>query len=85
MKAYDEAIGFIAGGPSVRRVANFQASPKTRARGELLIRKEKTDGLTPREKSELDDFMALEHLMRLAKARARGRVDSVSPMTTVKS
>lgn len=74
MKAYAEAIEFIAGGPSVRRVADFQASPKTKARVELLIRKEKNDGLTPGEKSELDDFLALEHLMRLAKARARGRL-----------
>lgn len=74
MKAYDEVIEFIASGPSVRSVADFQASPETKARVELLIRKEKNDGLTPGEKSELDDFMALEHLMRLAKARARGRL-----------
>jgi len=77
MKAYDEVIEFIAGGPSVRRVADFQASPETKARVEWLIRKEKTDGLTAAEKTELDDFMALEHLMRLAKARARGLLQNV--------
>ena len=70
MKAHEEVIEFIAGGPSIRSVADFQASPAAKARVELLIRKEKNDGLTPGEKSELDDFMALEHLMRLAKARA---------------
>jgi hypothetical protein len=70
MKAHEEVIEFIAGGPSVRSVADFQASPAAKARVESLIRKEKNDGLTPGEKSELDDFMALEHLMRLAKARA---------------
>jgi hypothetical protein len=74
MKAHEEVIEFIAGGPSVRRVADFEASPTAKARVELLIRKEKNDGLTPSEKSELDDFMALEHLMRLAKARARGHL-----------
>jgi hypothetical protein len=74
VQACDEAIEFIVGGPSGRRVADFQASPKTKARVEPLIRKEKTDGLTPGGKSELDDFMALEHLMRLAKARARRRL-----------
>lgn len=74
MKAYDEVIEFIAGGPSVRNVADFQASPEAKARVELLIRKEKAGGLTPAEKSEMDDFMALEHLMRMAKARARGRL-----------
>jgi hypothetical protein len=36
-----------------------------------LIHKEKTIGLTPDESSELDHFMKLEHLMRLAKARAK--------------
>jgi hypothetical protein len=74
MKAHEEVIEFIAGGPSVRNVAEFQASPETKARVEFLIRKEKNDGLTPGEKSELDDFMALEHIMRLAKARAHGRL-----------
>lgn len=74
MKAHEEVIEFIAGGPSVRSVAGFQASAEAKSRVELLIRKEKTDGLTPAEKSELDDFMALEHIMRLAKAKARGHL-----------
>jgi hypothetical protein len=74
MKAHDEIIEFIAGGPSVRRVADFQASPEAKARVEDLIRKEKTDGLTPGEKAELDDYMTLEHIMRLAKAKAHGHL-----------
>jgi hypothetical protein len=55
-------------------VADFQASPEAKARVEDLIRKEKNDGLPPDEKSELDDFMTLEHIMRLAKAKARGHL-----------
>ena len=74
MKAHDEIVEFIAAGPSARSVANFQASPETQARVAFLIRKEKTDGLTPGEKSELDDYMTLEHIMRLAKAKARGHL-----------
>ena len=74
MKAHDEVIEFIAGGPSIRNVADFRASPEAKARVEWLIRKEKNDGLTPEEKSELDDFMTLEHIMRLAKAKARGHL-----------
>ena len=74
MKAHDEIIEFIAGGPSARRVADFQASPEAKARVGDLIRKEKTDGLTPGEKAELDDYMTLEHIMRLAKAKARGHL-----------
>lgn len=36
-----------------------------------LIRREKTVGLSPDEKAELDHYMQLGYLMRLAKARAR--------------
>ena len=71
MKAHEEIIKFIAAGPSVSNLASFKASPETQQRVESLIRKEKTDGLTPDEKLELDDFMQLEHLMTLVKARAR--------------
>lgn len=35
-----------------------------------LLQREKTDNLSPEEKSELEDYLQLEHLMRLAKARA---------------
>jgi hypothetical protein len=34
-----------------------------------LIEKEKTTGLSPEEAAELDDYLSLEHLGRLAKAR----------------
>ena len=44
---------------------------ETRERVHELIRKEKDTGLLPDEASELDDYMRLEHLMRMAKARAR--------------
>jgi len=39
-----------------------------------LIHKEKTTGLSDEEASELDHFLKLEHLMRLAKACARTRL-----------
>jgi len=35
------------------------------------LAREKEGELSPAEKSELDHYMQLEHLMRLAKARAR--------------
>jgi hypothetical protein len=52
----------------------FQPSQETKARVLELIRKEKDSGLLPEETSELDDYLKLEHLMRLAKAKARSRV-----------
>jgi len=70
-KAFEEIVGFVAAGASREEVLRFRASDVTRARVEELIRKEKGEGLLPEEISELDDYLRLEHLMRMAKARAR--------------
>lgn len=69
--AYDEIIDFIAAGTTPDSVARFEPSQSTKDHVADLIHKEKTAGLTPEESSELEDFMNLEHLMRMAKARAR--------------
>jgi hypothetical protein len=69
-KAYEELVDFIATGTTPQSVAGFRASAETRARVDELVRKEKSGGLLPEEKAELNDYMQLEHLMRLAKARA---------------
>lgn len=66
----DEIADFIAennpGG-----VLAFHPSAETKDRLAVLISREKTTVLSPDEKSELDFCMLLEHLMRMAKARAR--------------
>jgi hypothetical protein len=71
IRAYDEIVEFIAGGTTSDAVARFEASQQTKDLVADLIHKEKASGLTPEESSELDHFLKLEHLMRLAKARAR--------------
>ncbi|NLS93752.1 MAG: hypothetical protein GXX96_16450 [Planctomycetaceae bacterium] len=70
-RAYDEIVEFIAGGTTPESVARFEPSQRTKDYVADLIHKEKTAGLASDELSELDHFMKLEHLMRLAKARAR--------------
>ena len=69
-KAYEEVIDFIAAS-SPRAVADFRPSEEARARVAGLIGREKGDGLSAEETSELEHYLQLEHLMRLAKARAR--------------
>lgn len=71
VKAYEEVIEFIAGGTSPGSVIAFRPSEAAKKRVADLLHKEKTSALSPDEKSELDHYMQLEHLMRLAKARAR--------------
>jgi hypothetical protein len=71
IRAYEELVESIAAGTSPSSVATFEASDATKQRVEELIQREKTTGLTPDETTELDSYVQLEHLMRLAKARAR--------------
>ncbi len=70
-KAYEEVIDFIAAGNTPEAVVAFRPSEATRARVADLLAREKGEGLNTEEKSELDHYAQLEHLMRLAKARAR--------------
>ncbi len=71
IRAYEEIVDFIASGTSPDDVIDFQPSEATTQRVAELIHREKTTGLSPEEKSELDHYMELEHIMRLAKAKAR--------------
>ena len=69
--AYFEIIEFIAAGTSSEGVAHFQPSPEAQKRLADLIEREKEGGLPPDERAELDHFMELEHILRMAKAKAR--------------
>jgi hypothetical protein len=73
IRAYEEIVDFIACGATRDAVAQYEASQVTKDRVADLIRREKTSGLSPDEASELEHFVNLEHVIRLAKARARGR------------
>lgn len=74
LRAYEEIIEFIAAGTSPQNVVAFRPSERAKERVADLIHREKTDSLSPDEKSELDHYLQLEHLMRLAKARARRHI-----------
>jgi hypothetical protein len=51
-------------------VANFRPSAAAQARVSELIEREK-EWLSPEETAELEHFLELEHILRMAKARAR--------------
>ena len=70
-RVYEEIIDFIASGTSSDQVAEFRPSDTVQERVEELLRREKADGLTPEDSAELSHYLQLEHLMRMAKARAR--------------
>ncbi len=73
-RVYQEIIDFIAAGSRPDDVAAFQPSDQAKERVADLLSRQKASGLTPEEASELAHYLHLEHLMRLAKARARRHI-----------
>jgi hypothetical protein len=67
-KVYDEVIEFIVSSP--QNVIAFRPSEEAKARVADLIFREKTEGLSEDEKSELDLCLQIEYLLRVAKVRA---------------
>jgi hypothetical protein len=69
--AYFEIVEFIAAGTTPESVVSFRPSPEAQLRLAELIEREKDGGLSLEEKAEVDHFMELEHILRMAKAKAR--------------
>jgi len=74
IRAYEEIAELIAAGGGPQAVVAYQASESTRQRVADLIAREKAGEISDDERSELDRYMQLEHVMRLAKARAEARL-----------
>ena len=70
---FDEFAEFVAG-LQPNEVVAFKPSAQASARYEWLVEQEKARSLTSEERSELDNFEVLEHIMRRAKAKARLRL-----------
>ena len=68
---YLEIVDFIAAGTTPETVMDFHPSREAQQRLALLIEREKAGSVSPEEKAEIDHFMELEHILRMAKARAR--------------
>lgn len=72
--AYDELVDFIASGTTPQSVIDHRPSEETKNRVLDLIHRQKTTELLPDEEAELNHYLHIEHVMRLAKARARQRL-----------
>lgn len=71
---YDELAYFLAS-LSPRRVLAYKASPKAQTRVNELLEKNKTTGLTDEESAEMERYMTVEHIVRLAKAKALQKIN----------
>jgi len=73
-KVYEPMIDFIVSGMPPEKIIAFRPPKSSMNRLEVLIAKKKEEALTKEESSELDHYLFLEHIFRLAKARARKKL-----------
>jgi hypothetical protein len=71
---YDELAIFLAG-LSPKKVLAYKASEKAQRRVTQLLEKNKTIGLNSEEQAEMDRYMTVEHIVRLAKAKALQKIN----------
>jgi len=70
-KSYEEIIDFIASGTTPEAVVAFRPSEIVRQRIAELVERSSDGNISTEEQSELEDYLQLEHIMIMAKARAR--------------
>jgi hypothetical protein len=64
-------VDFIVSGTTPEAIIRFRPSSEASRRLGDLMDREKEGALSEEEKTELDHCLHLEHLMRMAKAKAR--------------
>jgi len=69
-KSYEEIIDFIAAGTTPEAVVAFRPSESVQQRVAELVERSKDGSISAEDQSELEDLQ-LEHIMIMAKARAR--------------
>ncbi len=70
MKIYEELANFIANAVGSEKLEAFKPSKSISRRVEGLTQKHKDGTLSDSERDELDHYVKLEHVMRMAKARS---------------
>ncbi len=71
MKPFAELIEFIVDNVSPEKMLSFRASEDSHDRFYELVEKEKTGTISENERREIDQFLILEHIVRMAKARVK--------------
>ncbi|PHI19400.1 hypothetical protein CEQ90_12840 [Lewinellaceae bacterium SD302] len=66
----NKVVKLLASAPSAEAIIDFRPSEEEQSRFDYLIKKKKTEGLTPDETREADNFLMAEHMIRMAKLYA---------------
>jgi hypothetical protein len=65
-----EVLEFLASLPTPEEILALRPSPALQSRVDLLLEKNRATGLSSAEEAEWEQYQYLEHLVRLAKAKA---------------
>ena len=69
-----EILEFFSKLPSLEEILDLHASSAFQKRIDFLLEKNRETGLSPDEKEEWQRYSRVEHLVRMAKARAYGKL-----------
>ena len=70
-RVFDEIIDFITSIPQPQQILNYKLSKSTQNRLDDLLEKKRNEQLNNNELHELDQFIMTEHIMRIAKIKAK--------------
>ncbi|WP_428667594.1 hypothetical protein [Runella sp.] len=70
-RAFDEIIDFITSIPKPEQVLEYKPSLAAQQRLEMLLEKKRNGHVSEEESHELEQYMMIEHLMRVAKKKAK--------------
>lgn len=73
MKPFEEIVKFIADAAGPEKLGAFKPSSAAEKRVAVLLAKQQQESLSASEREELQLFVQLDHVMSLAKAKARAR------------
>jgi hypothetical protein len=66
-RVYRYVLDFLANRPTPEQIASFGPTSEMKERLKMLVERESSGELTPAEKTELDEYERLEHLIILIK------------------
>ena len=69
-----EVLEFLAGLPTPEEILAYRPTPQQKERVSALLEKNRSQGLTDEEEREWERYQYLEHLMRIAKAKAHRKL-----------
>ena len=73
--AYAEFVEFITSSPTLAQITEFRLSEETDNHLHTLLEANRNGVISREEQAELDEFLRLEHIVRIMKIRAHEKLE----------